>query len=519
MNSEMMLVVESLAVERDLPMEIVFEAMELAHASAVCRHYRSLSGNQHAIEDFDIQVAIDRKTGAFETFRTWTVVDEECFESDQKHISLEVAQTMESPMAMGETCREQIPNIEFNRISALAAKQVLGQKLREAERERVAERYLDKIGTLFSGVVKRVTSGEIFVDMEGVEARLPRENLVRGDIYKVNDRVRALLEAVDEGARGPQLRLTRRGKNFLVELFRAEVPEVSDGIIVIKAVGREDGRKSKVAVRSFDRRVDPVGTCIGVRGVRVQAVSSELGKEEHVDIVDWDEDPSGLAVSALSLPENRATVRMNVEERSMQILVDQEPGEKLIENAIGSGGQNVRVAAQLVGWDINVMTREDAEQQRIEETSGIIGMFCQALDVDTEVAEVLVAEGFLTLHELASDDLAEVATIEGFDEDIAGALIQRAKMALLTQAMSSSASLGSAEPEENLLAMEGMERTTAFVLASKGVRSVAELAEQSVDDLMDIEGLDLDEDSLGEFIMHARQLAWLDPVEEVTDGQ
>ena len=502
MNKEILLVAEAVSNEKGVPRDIIFEAIEQALATATKKRYD---------EDADIHVIIDRESGGYETFRRWEVVSDDEMALLGTQFTTEEAAEKDKSLQIGDVYEEKIENVGFGRIAAQTAKQVIVQKVREAERAQVVEEYEGRVGELISGTVKKVTRDNIIVDLgNNAEGSLPREELVGREVFRMGDRVRAILQDVRPEARGPQLFLSRACSEMLIELFKVEVPEISEEVIDIRAAARDPGSRAKIAVKTNDGRIDPIGACVGMRGSRVQAVSGELGNE-RVDIILWDDNPAQLVINAMA-PAEVESIVVDEDSRSMDVAVAADN----LAQAIGRSGQNVRLASDLTGWTINVMSLEDASEKHEKESGAVIAEFMESLDVDEDIAEVLVDEGFTSLEEVAYVPLEELAGIEGFDEDIAEELRARAKDALLTQAIASEEQLGDVEPAEDLLTMDGMERHLAFVLASKGIITMEDLAEQAVEDLMDIEGLE--EKQAGELIMTARA-PWFAEAEETENQQ
>ncbi|MDQ2076317.1 transcription termination factor NusA [Marinimicrobium sp. ABcell2] len=489
MSKEILLVVDAVSHEKGVGKEIIFEAIETALATATKKRFD---------EDSHIEVNIDRATGDYETFRTWEVVGDDVLAELGTQLTTEEAAEKDPNLKVGDVYREQIENVEFGRIAAQTAKQVIVQKVREAERAQTVEEYRDQVGDLISGSVKKVTRDSIIVDLgNNAEGLLPRDQLVGREIFRVGDRIRALLQDVRSEARGPQLFLSRSCPEMLIELFKIEVPEISEEVIEIKGAARDPGLRAKIAVSTNDGRIDPVGACVGMRGSRVQAVSNELGNE-RVDIVLWDDNPAQFVINAMS-PAEIESIVVDEDAGSMDMAVS----EDNLAMAIGRGGQNVRLASELTGWNINVMSLEEWQSKQEEESGSYMQMFMNALDVDEDVAAVLVEEGFTTLEEVAYVPLEEMLGIEGFDEDIAEELRGRAKDALLTQALASEEQLEGSAPADDLLNMEGMDNELAQVLAGRGIVTMEDLAEQAVDDLLDIEGID--EERAAALIMKARE--------------
>ena len=492
-----MLVAEAVSNEKGVSEDIIFEAIEMALAAATSKRYD---------EDADIRVVIDRKTGDYRSFRSWLVVPDDEMALLGTQFTTEEAHEKDAALKPGDIFEEEVENIEFGRIAAQTAKQVIVQCVREAERAQVSEQYLDLIGQLVSGSVKKVTRDNIIVDLgNNAEGLLPRDQLVGRETFRVNDRVRAILLEISAEPRGPQLILSRSCSEMLIELFKIEVPEISEQVIQIRSASRDPGSRAKIAVKTNDQRIDPVGACVGMRGSRVQAVSNELDNE-RVDIILWDDNPAQLVINAMSPAEVESIV---VDEDSS--VMDVAVAEDNLAQAIGRGGQNVRLASELTGWTINVMGVNEASEKQEAEAGEVVQVFCRFLDVDEDVAEILVEEGFTTLEEVAYLPLEEMMSIEGFDQSISEELRERAKDALLTQAIASEEELGSNEPAQDLLGMDGMDRHLAYLLASRGIVTMEDLAEQGIDDLIDIEGMTADR--AGELIMTARAPWFAEEVE------
>lgn len=488
MNKEILMVAEAVSNEKGVPKSLIFEAIETALATATRKRYD---------EESDIRVVIDRKTGDYETYRCWEVVADDVLAILGTQLTTEEAAEISPDLKIGDIHEEQVENINFGRIAAQTAKQVIVQKVREAERAQIADEYRSRVGEVISGSVKAVNREWIKVDLGGnAEALLPRENLIPREIFRMNDRVRAVLQEVRDDGKGPQLILSRTSKEMLVELFRIEVPEISEEVIEIRAASRDPGSRAKIAVKTNDGRIDPVGACVGMRGSRVQAVSGEL-QNERVDIILWDDNPAQLVINAMA-PAEVESIVVDEDAHAMDVAVHDEN----LAQAIGRSGQNVRLASDLTGWRINVMSAEEFNEKQNAESGQIIDLFTEALDVDEELAEQLVSEGFTTLDEVAYVPMEEMLSIDGFDEDLVTELRSRAKDALLTKELASEEQLDSAEPAEDLLNMEGMDRHLAFVLASRGIITMDDLAEQAVDDLTDIE--EIDEERAAALIMTAR---------------
>ena len=496
-NKEILLVADAVSNEKGVDREVIFEAIEMALSTATKKRYE---------EESEIEVVIDRETGDYVTFRRWTVMPDDHFSILGTELTTEEAAEKDTSLQIGDVFREQVENIEFGRIAAQTAKQVIVQRVREAERAQVVDAYRDRLGELISGTVKKVTREAVIVDLgNNAEGLMSREDLVGREAFRVGDRVRAILTDIRDDVRGPQLALSRACNEMLIELFSIEVPEIYEEVIEIRAAARDPGLRAKIAVKTNDGRIDPVGACVGMRGSRVQAVSGELANE-RVDIILWDDNPAQMAINALS-PAEVESIIVDEDSHSMDVAV----GDENLAQAIGRNGQNVRLASQLTGWTINVMSSEDAVAKSEEEAGRLVDIFVQALGIDEDVSLVLVEEGFTSLEEVAYVPLEEMVNIEGFDEEIAEELRARAKDALLTQAIASEEVLEGSEPAEDLLTMEGMDRHLAFVLASKGIVTMEDLAEQAVEDLLGIE--DLDAARAGELIMTARAPWFADAAE------
>ena len=489
MSKEILLVADAVSNEKGVAREVIFEAVESALATATKKFYED--------DDMNCRVRVDRKTGEYETFRVWDIVSDEEYTGKGGQLTLEQAREKNPEAELGGVLEEKIENIEFGRIAAQTAKQVIVQKVREAERDIIIAEYRHKIGKLISGTVKKVTRESVLVDLGGnAEGLLAREHMIPRENFRVGDRIRALLLDVRSEPRGPQLFLSRTDPGMLIELFKIEVPEISEEVIEIKAAARDPGSRAKIVVRTNDGRIDPVGACVGMRGSRVQVVSNELANE-RIDIILWDDNPAQLVINSMA-PAEVASIIMDEDSHTMDVAVEEEN----LAQAIGRSGQNVRLSSELTGWTINVMSVAEAAEKQQQETSGFVEMFVNKLDVDEDIAEVLVNEGFTSLEEIAYVPLEEILSIDGFDEDIANELRDRAKDALLTQAIASEEGLSSANIADDLRTMEGMDDTLALALAGKGVLSMEDLAEQSIDDLMDIDGMN--EERAGKLIMTAR---------------
>jgi N utilization substance protein A len=484
------MVVDAVSNEKGVDKEIIFEALEAALASATRKKYG---------EELDARVAIDRKTGDYDTFRRWKVFadDSKELEVPERELRLEDGLDIDPSVEVGGYVEQPMESVAFGRIAAQQAKQVIVQKVREAERAQVVEQYKDRVGQLVSGVVKRVDRNGIYVDLgSNAEGFVPRPDMIPREQAKPQDRVKAYLKDVRSEPRGPQLFLTRTAPEFLVELFKLEVPEVGQGLIQILGAARDPGVRAKIAVRSNDPRIDPVGACVGMRGSRVQAVSNEIAGE-RVDIIPHDANPAQFVINAMS-PAEVLSIVVDEESHSMDIAV----AEEKLSQAIGRGGQNIRLASQLSGWDLNIMTESDAEAKSESEARGLVELFMKQLDVDEDVATILAQEGFSTIEEVAYVPQAELIAIQEFDANIVKELRNRARDVLLTQAIASEESLDQSMPADDLLLLEGMSPDLALALARRGVRTREDLADQSVDDLSDIDGLAAEE--AGKLIMTAR---------------
>jgi N utilization substance protein A len=477
MSKEILLVVDAVSNEKGVDKEVIFEAIEAALASATRKKHAG---------DIDVRVQIDRKTGDYETFRRWHVLDDEDpeFESPARQILVSYARQTHPDISIGQYIERPIESVSFGRIAAQTAKQVIVQKVREAERAQIVEAYRDRVGELVMGIVKRVERSGLYVDLgSNAEGFIPREEMIPRESTRSGDRLRGYLTAVRAEPRGPQLFLTRTAPEFLIELFKLEVPEVGQGLIEIMAGARDPGLRAKVAVRSHDPRLDPVGACVGMRGSRVQSVSNELAGE-RIDIILWDENPAQFVINAMS-PAEVLSIVVDEDKQSMDIAVD----EDKLSQAIGRGGQNVRLASQLTGWELNVMTEDQAEEKSEAEGRELQEMFMQQLDVDQEVATILAQEGFSSVEEIAYVPPKELLEIEEFDEQIVEELRGRARDALLAQAIRTDEELEAPEPAQDLLDLDGMDVQLAFQLASRGVCTMEDLAEQAIDDLLEIDGM------------------------------
>ena len=483
--------VESVANEKSIDKEIIFDALEAALASATRKRHG---------DEMDVRVAINRKTGEYDAFQRWKVFadDSRELEFTERELRLEDALDVNSAAVVGGFVEVPLPPSEtFGRIDAQTAKQVIVQKVREAERAQVVEAYKDRVGTLVSGIAKRVDRNGVFVDLgQNAEGFIPRESLIPREPIRTQDRVKAFLKEVRSEPRGPQLFLSRTAPEFLIELFKLEVPEVGQGLIQILAAARDAGVRAKIAVRSLDPRIDPVGACVGMRGSRVQAVSNEIAGE-RVDIIPFEDNAAQFVINAMQ-PAEVTSIVVDEDSHSMDIAV----AEEKLSQAIGRGGQNIRLASELTGWKLNIMSEQQAEEKSEAETTLLRDMFMKALDVDADVSTILVQEGFSTIEEIAYVPTKELLAIEEFDDAIVAELRTRARDVLLTQAIASEEGSEGGLPAEDLLSLEGMDEALAKTLAARGIRTRDDLADQAVEDL---EGIDhLDDARAGKLIMAAR---------------
>ncbi len=485
MSREVLLLVDALAREKNVSREIVFSALESALASATKKRYR---------EDVDIRIAIDRNTGDYSSFRRWQVVEDEALESADRQLTLAEAHEKNPELKLGDYIEEPLEPIEFGRIGAQAARQVILQKIRDAEREQILNDFLLRQEHLVTGVIKRMERGNAILESGRVEALLPRDQMIPKENLRAGDRVRAYLAQIDRGSRGPQLLLSRTAPEFLVKLFELEVPEIEEGLLQIHGAARDPGSRAKIAVHSNDKRIDPIGTCVGMRGSRVQAVTSELAGE-RVDIVLWSEDPAQFVINALA-PAEVTSIMVDEETHSMDVVVDEEN----LAQAIGRNGQNVKLASELTGWELNIMTEDESRKKNQEQFDLTRALFMDKLDVDEEVADILVQEGYNTLEEVAYVPLNEMLEIEAFDEETVNELRSRARNVLLTEEIASEERVQN--EVEDLLSLEGMDGETARLLASHGVVTRENLADLAADDLVELIGMDRDRAS--ELIMTAR---------------
>jgi len=483
MQNEILLVAESVSGEKGLAKEVIFEAIESALATATKRRYS---------EPSNIEVTINKSSGEYETFRFWEVVDEEEFEDSGLHILVDEAKKKDPKFEIGSRIEEKVENVEFGRIAAQAAKQVIVQKVREAERAKIVDQYRSLLGELVNGTVKKVTREFLIVDLgDGAEAILPRTELIPGEVYRIGDRLRAVLQEEERENRGSQLSLSRKCPEMVGELFRLEVPEIAEQVIEIKAVARDAGSRSKIAVKTNDNRIDPVGACVGMRGSRVQAVSAELGNE-RLDIVIWDDDPAELLINAIG-PAEIDSIVLDEENQTMEVAVDKDS----LAQAIGRSGQNVRLCSLITGWKLNVVDKDETGKEE-KSNSASLQVLIDYLDVDEDLANVLVSEGYSSLDQIAAAKESDLEKIEGFDEEISVLLINRSKEALLTLTMEISS-----EAEDDLMSVKSVDITFALELNQKGIKTREDLAELSVEELTDI--IEMDEKKAANLIMEARE--------------
>ena len=475
MSREILLLVDALAREKNVAKDVVFGALESALASATKKRIN---------DEADVRVVIDRNTGEYESFRRWQVVADETYVNEFLEMPLSEAQKQDEGVEVGDVIEESLEPIDFGRIGAQAAKQVILQRIRDAEREQILADFLERKEHIVSGTIKRMERGNAIIEAGKIEALLPRDQMIPKENLRVGDRVKAFLLRIDRNARGPQIILSRTAPEFIIKLFDLEVPEIEDGLMEIKAAARDPGMRAKIAVKSNDPRVDPIGTCVGMRGTRVTAVTNELAGE-RVDIVHWSQDPAQFVIGALA-PAEVSSIVVDEEKHGMDVVVD----EANLAIAIGRGGQNVRLASELTGWNINLMTQEESEKKVEAETAATRVLFMEKLDVDEEVANILIDEGFSTLEEVAYVPLAEMLEIEAFDEDTVNELRNRARNVLLTEAIVTEEQLEGVE--DSLLALDGMDKSLAAKLASGGVKTLDDLADLAVDELTEITGIDAD---------------------------
>lgn len=498
MSREILMLADALAREKSVERDIVFQALESALASATKKQF---------VDEVDVRVSIDRDSGDYEAFRRWQVVPDGELEDHDLQVILTEAKKQIDDVEVGDFIEEELDAVPFGRIGAQAAKQVILQRIREAEREQILKDFLERGEMIVNGTVKRLERGDVIVEAGKIEARLPRDQMIPKENLRPGDRVRAFLLRVDRTPRGPQIILSRTASDFIMKLFELEVPEIEQGLMTIKSAARDAGIRAKIAVHTTDRRIDPIGTCVGVRGSRVQAVTHELAGE-RVDIVLWSDDPAQFVIGALA-PANVSSIVVDEERHAMDVVVD----EAELAVAIGRGGQNVRLASELTGWQINIMTSEESEQRSEQEKQRVVETFMAKLDVDQEVAEVLVGEGFSSLEEIAYVPVAEMMEMEAFDEDTVNELRTRARNALLTEAIATEEKLGTTT--QDLLDLEGMDHQLAAKLADGKVFSRDDLAELAVDELMELTGME--EADASALIMKARAHWFEDEADEALE--
>ncbi|MDH2923986.1 NusA antitermination factor [Nicoletella semolina] len=502
MSKELLLAAEAVSNEKLLPKDAIFEALEIALAISTKKKALSEREDRKAASgiDIDVRVVIDRKTGEFRTFRRWLVV--ESVSNHTREITLEAAQFDDPTVQLGDYIEDEIESIAFDRITMQTARQVITTKIREAERNKVIEQFRSQLDTIITAIVKKVSRDKIILDLGNqAEAVIMREDMLPRENFRPGDRVRGVLYAIKPESKEQQLFVTRAKPIMLQELFKLEVPEIGEELIEIKGASRDAGSRAKIAVKSNDKRIDPVGACVGMRGARVQAISNELGGE-RVDIVLWDDNPAQYVINAMA-PADVSSIVVDEDNHSMDLAVE----ATTLAQAIGRNGQNVRLATQLTGWTLNVMTIEDLAQKHQAEDKKVINLFVDSLEIDEEFAQILIDEGFTSLAELAYVSVDELTAIDGLeDEDLVVELQTRAKAVLAQQALAEEEALKQAAIEERLLNLDGINNHIALKLSEKGIKTLEELAEQGVDDLVDIEGVTAE--SAGELIMTARQICW-----------
>ena len=486
MSREILLLVDALAHEKSVEKEVVFTALEMALASATKKRFQ---------EDADARVSIDQLTGDYQSFRRWVVVEDDAVEETARQISLSDALLQNTDIEVGDYIEESLEPIAFGRIGAQAAKQVIFQKIRDAEREQTLSDFLERGEYMVTGTIKRMERGSAIIESGKVEASLSRDQMIPKENLRIGDRVRAYLQRVDRTARGPQILLSRISPEFLMKLFELEVPEIEENLLEIKAAARDPGSRAKIAVQSHDARIDPIGTCVGMRGSRVQSVISELASE-RVDIILWSDDSATFVINALA-PAEISSIMVDEEKHSMDIVVDDEN----LAQAIGRNGQNVRLASELTGWELNIMTMEESETKQKEETSVISQLFIERLDVDEEMADILVQEGFSTLEEIAYVPLEEMQEIDSFDEETVNELRNRARNVLLTDAIVSEEKVE--HVADDLMSLDGMDSEILRALAAGGINTQEDLADLAADDLIEITGIDVER--ANQLIMKARE--------------
>jgi N utilization substance protein A len=472
MNREMLMLIDAISREKNVERDVVLGAVEQALASATKKLYKG---------EVDIRVAINPDTGAYETFRRWLVVpDEAGLQNPDAEEMFSDAREDIPDIDEGDYIEKMVESVPIGRIGAMAAKQVILQKIRDAEREMLLNDFMSRGDKIFVGTIKRMDKGDLIVESGRVEGRLKRNEMIPKENFRTGDRVRALITEVDLTLRGAPILLSRSAPGFMIELFRQEVPEIEQGLLEIKTCARDAGSRAKIAVVSHDRRIDPIGTCVGVRGSRVNAVTTELAGE-RVDIVLWSEDPAQFVIGALA-PANVVSIVVDEERHAMDVVVDEEN----LAIAIGRGGQNVRLASELTGWRINIMTADESAQKQAEEADGIRKLFMAKLDVDQEIADILIEEGFTSLEEVAYVPLQEMLEIEAFDEDTVNELRARAKDALLTMEIAREESVE--EVSQDLRDLDGITPELIAKLADGGVHTRDDLADLATDELCEMTG-------------------------------
>ena len=485
MSRDLLMQADALAREKNVDKDVVFAALEFALASATKKKYS---------DDIDVRIAIDRNSGDYASFRRWQVVEDEALEFPERQIALSEAQQRDAELKLEDYIEEPLEPVEFGRIGAQAAKQVILQRIRDAEREQILNEFLSRGDELVTGTIKRMERGNAIVESGRLEALLARDQMIPKENLRIGDRVRGWVMKIDRTARGPQLLLSRTAPQFIMKLFELEVPEIEEGLLEIKSAARDPGVRAKIAVHSNDRRIDPIGTCVGMRGSRVQAVTQELAGE-RVDIVLWSADPAQFVIGALA-PAEVSSIVVDEEKHAMDVVVDEEN----LAIAIGRSGQNVRLASELTGWQINLMTEDESNRKQEEESARVKALFMERLDVDEEVADILIQEGFATLEEVAYVPINELLEIEAFDEDTVNELRNRARNALLVAAIANEEKVEGVDPE--LLRLQDMDTQLAAKLAEAGVRTRDDLADLAVDELSELTGLE--EERAKNLIMAAR---------------
>ncbi|NQY42067.1 MAG: transcription termination/antitermination protein NusA [Legionellales bacterium] len=490
MSKDLILIAEALSNEKGVDKKVVIEAIQSALESATRKKHGG---------DISVRVSLDEDTGDYLTFRCWEIVEDDLFEDPEYQVSLSDAVSKTPESKVGDIVEEPLESVEFGRISAQAAKHVIFQKVREAERKLIVQQYTPRIGEIITGIVKRVTRDFLILDLGGItEAILYRNEMLQQDIFRMGDRVKAVLHAVEEHEKGPQLFVSRTKPRMLVELFKIEVPEIGENIIEIKGAARDAGHRAKISVKTNDGRIDPIGACVGMRGARVQAVSGELGGE-RIDIILWDENPAQLVINAMA-PAEVASIVIDEDTHAMDLAVNEEQ----LSQAIGKNGQNVRLASELTGWTLNVMSIDEFNNKSESESSGLIDLFKTILDVDDDIAGVLAENGFTTIDEIAYIPEEELLNIEGFDLETVKELRSRANDSLLTSALSDEGGQTNLSPSEELLALQGLEEKIAYKLAENEVISLDDFADLSIDELTELVP-ELDRDLASELIMRARE--------------